>query len=446
MKNKARTHASVIASAAIIVIAVVVGIALGIGNHAPELKTGTYTLENSTVDGRFEYDSSVIPAAVPTPVPAAAATDQYTILTMPDKYYLPQTAANTGFFLSFGVPSSFLSGDADGRVSAMFGCVSGSFCDISDDGSLISYGYSKWRRLDPPSLPIQGLYWAPDTKTKDGDTVIVTFYDAVGNSYSYVFTAQINDDGSYSLVPPSPAAAFYETAGISSLGNASAVGKIINALPPLIDNYTQQYFSIGNDYGTGFAPFTLTLYYERDGSKNGEPLDPAAAKSVAIMLFTKIVNLKEVSFATRETLSGGELDETAYTERLTYNYQNFGRYTDLDNAVSASIYIVNSPYNHQPGSGFISYQYEREAHVTLKTDVSGNQTTVYAVALYKSYAWNGFMITNEYENLAPVALTFVKDADGYYNLTKYLTLTDGGEYSTQPYAADLEAQVDQQSL
>ena len=99
------------------------------------------------------------------------------------------------------------------------------------------------------------------------------------------------------------------------VGNNSAVGSIINILPPLGEQFTQKFFSIGDDYGTGKAPNTLTLYYEQNGETDD---DFTITSQIPLILFAMIDNLEEVNFATRNSPSGNELDNSAYGIRYTY--------------------------------------------------------------------------------------------------------------------------------
>ncbi|GHU94027.1 hypothetical protein FACS1894208_04420 [Clostridia bacterium] len=93
------------------------------------------------------------------------------------------------------------------------------------------------------------------------------------------------------------------------------MGNIVDALPPIGDRHEQKFFSIGDDYGTGNAPYTLTVYYEQDGRIQN---DYAITPRNAVLLFALIDNLREVSYAIRTTPSGGTLDKGEYLERVTY--------------------------------------------------------------------------------------------------------------------------------
>jgi beta-lactamase regulating signal transducer with metallopeptidase domain len=107
------------------------------------------------------------------------------------------------------------------------------------------------------------------------------------------------------------------------VGNNSAVGKIVDALPPLGYLHKQKFFSIGDDYGTGLAPNTLTVYYEQDGKINDEY---AVGPRNAVLLFALIDNLEEVSYSIRTSPSGETLDKSAYLDRVTYNRADLGEY------------------------------------------------------------------------------------------------------------------------
>jgi beta-lactamase regulating signal transducer with metallopeptidase domain len=109
---------------------------------------------------------------------------------------------------------------------------------------------------------------------------------------------------------------------IPYVGDNSAVGNIVGALPPLGLRHTQKFFSIGDDYGTSKAPYTLTVYYEQDGQIQD---DYAITPRNATLLFALIDNLEEVSYAIRTSPSGDTLDKSAYT-RATYTRAELDKY------------------------------------------------------------------------------------------------------------------------
>jgi len=118
------------------------------------------------------------------------------------------------------------------------------------------------------------------------------------------------------------------------VGNNSAVGKILDALPPLDAAHTQRFYSISDDYGTGRAPYTLTVYYEQLSNVSTINIDEVRnfsnAPKNAALLFALIGNLEEVNFAFRDTPSGNELDQAAYTSRTAYSKDDISQYL-LDN-------------------------------------------------------------------------------------------------------------------
>jgi len=106
------------------------------------------------------------------------------------------------------------------------------------------------------------------------------------------------------------------------VGAAGAVGKIVASLLPLDADHVQRFFSIGDDYGTDNAPYTLTVYYEYHGNEKNEARDITSAPINAAILFSLIDNLQEVSFAFRPSPSDGVLDQAAYASRISFDKDN----------------------------------------------------------------------------------------------------------------------------
>jgi hypothetical protein len=102
------------------------------------------------------------------------------------------------------------------------------------------------------------------------------------------------------------------------VGNNSAVGAILDVLPTPGGEYKQSFFAIGEDYGTGYAPNTLTVYYEPSSELCNDLVNSSATDENAKLLFNLIDNLEEVSFAARTTPSEDGLDQSAYTSRISY--------------------------------------------------------------------------------------------------------------------------------
>lgn len=106
------------------------------------------------------------------------------------------------------------------------------------------------------------------------------------------------------------------------VGDNNAVGEIISVLPRIDRNYSQRFFSIGDDYGTGYTPNTLTLYYEMKYPTDEDTRDIDRLKKNSVLLFTTIENLEEISYAFRQTPSGDELVIEEYSTRITHHKED----------------------------------------------------------------------------------------------------------------------------
>jgi len=115
---------------------------------------------------------------------------------------------------------------------------------------------------------------------------------------------------------------------IPYVGDNSAVGEIIYHLPGIDSGHTQRFFSIGDDYGTGHAPHTLTVYYEPNDTDTNEIRNITVTPKNAALLFALIDNLEEVNYAFRPTPGNGELDKAAYSSRVTYSKDDVTGYLE----------------------------------------------------------------------------------------------------------------------
>ncbi|MDR1549135.1 MAG: DUF4825 domain-containing protein [Hungatella sp.] len=159
------------------------------------------------------------------------------------------------------------------------------------------------------------------------DKVIVYYNGEIAESYP----AQINTVYAIVLTSPDMNVNLDDLKALFAMrtpyvGDNSAVGKIVYALPRLDSKYTQQFFSIGDDYGTGRAPHTLTIYYEPNDAETTDIKNITVTPKNAALLFVLIDNLEEVNIAFRETPSVGELDKAEYTSRATYSRENITEY------------------------------------------------------------------------------------------------------------------------
>jgi beta-lactamase regulating signal transducer with metallopeptidase domain len=180
------------------------------------------------------------------------------------------------------------------------------------------------------------------------------------------------------------------------VGDNSAVGKIIGFLPPLDAELTQRFFSIGDDYGTGHAPYTLTLYYEQDGTERNITVMPKNAA----LLFALIDNLEEVNFAFRNTPSDGDLDKAAYTSRIAVNKEQIGDFIgslsltweDFRNdfeAAAAAVFTQSAQAETPPPQTMFALDVNNGGKMTLYADaitrmrvlhITGGQSTGYGIA------------------------------------------------------------------
>lgn len=167
------------------------------------------------------------------------------------------------------------------------------------------------------------------TQFNVGDRVIVYYNGEIAESYP----AQINTVYAIVLSSPDMSINMDDIFALSAMrtpyvGNNSAVGKIIGELPRIDREYTQQFFSIGDDYGTGRAPNTLTIYYEPNDAETSAIWNITVTPKNSALLFVLIDNLEEVNIAFRETPGDGVLDKEKYTSRATYSKENISEYLE----------------------------------------------------------------------------------------------------------------------
>lgn len=148
------------------------------------------------------------------------------------------------------------------------------------------------------------------------------------------YTADPGTDGIRSLYPLATIAN-YRTPYV---GNNSLVSQISGRLPVPHRNFMQRFMALQ----TSAQPYGLTLYYEAahpassgPAGNHGIPLDDPAARfgiimrSNALVLFSMIDNLGQVTFAFRPDMSGNVLDQEAYPVSYTFHRTDFARYGSL---------------------------------------------------------------------------------------------------------------------
>ncbi|MCQ1530405.1 M56 family metallopeptidase [Lutispora saccharofermentans] len=119
------------------------------------------------------------------------------------------------------------------------------------------------------------------------------------------------------------------------VGDASKVYAIISLLPVPDDYFKQQYMSMK----TSGRPYGLTIYYEAASDAEYEGEWPIVAPDTviemnsrfnALVAFSMIGNLEEVSFAFRNSPSHGSLDESKYNTVFTFPRDAFEeKYGDI---------------------------------------------------------------------------------------------------------------------
>ncbi|HOR86354.1 MAG TPA: M56 family metallopeptidase [Bacillota bacterium] len=118
------------------------------------------------------------------------------------------------------------------------------------------------------------------------------------------------------------------------VGNNSAVSAVVNLFPRADASLNQRFISIGDDYGSGLAPNTLTLYYEPADGYNVEDMisvPNGGFAQNALLLFALIDNLEEVSFAARDSVAADDqLHKDEYFYRWTVTREDMGVYVDND--------------------------------------------------------------------------------------------------------------------
>lgn len=207
----------------------------------------------------------------------------------------------------------------------------GTVTEVNDNTILVivDEGEEVHRNSDLISVSLNVKLKDSITHFNVGDRVIVYYNGEIAESYP----AQINTVYAIVLTSPDMRMIMDDIYALSAMrtpyvGNNSAVGKIIGELPSIDREYTQQFFSIGDDYGTGRAPYTLTIYYEPNDSETSALKNITVTPKNSVLLFVLIDNLEEVNIAFRETPSDGGLDKEEYTSRATYSKEDISEYLE----------------------------------------------------------------------------------------------------------------------
>lgn len=121
----------------------------------------------------------------------------------------------------------------------------------------------------------------------------------------------------------------------SYLGDNSKVSNMANLLPVPDEYFKQQYISME----TSERPYCLTIYYEPASGETYEGEWPIVtpdsiiethSRINALVAFSMVDNLDEVTFAYRVSPSGGELESSKYDTTFTFQRASFEEsYGDL---------------------------------------------------------------------------------------------------------------------
>lgn len=238
----------------------------------------------------------------------------------------------------------------------------GTVTEVHDNSILVSVNEGEDARRSSDLISVSLNVKLKDSMTHFtfGDRVIVYYNGEIAESYP----AQVNTVYDIVLTSPDMRINVDDLYALSSMrtpyvGDNSAVGKIINFLPRIDREYVQRFFSISDDYGTGNAPYTLTVYYEPNDVETSDIKNITVTQKNSVLLFSLIDNLEEVNYAFRSTPSDGELDNVAYTSRVTYSKKDISEYLETIglewedfrnnwNGAVEKIYPVSSVSSYEP--------------------------------------------------------------------------------------------------
>jgi beta-lactamase regulating signal transducer with metallopeptidase domain len=172
---------------------------------------------------------------------------------------------------------------------------------------------------------------------KENGIAVSFVYSANDDRLVWVISEYISDPGPNGIrsLYPLDSITTYRTPYV---GNNSRVSQISGRLPVPHRNFMQRFMALQ----TTVQPYGLTLYYEAahpassgPAGNHGIPLDDPASRfgkimrSNALVLFSMIDNLGQVTFAFRPDMSGNVLDQEAYPVSYTFHRADFARYGDL---------------------------------------------------------------------------------------------------------------------
>ncbi|NMB96783.1 MAG: DUF4825 domain-containing protein [Clostridiaceae bacterium] len=203
---------------------------------------------------------------------------------------------------------------------------------------------------------------------------------------------------------------YYDLAEISKyktpyVGDHAKIGSIASLLPVPDKNFKQQYISLE----TSQRPYGLTIYYEAASdieykdewpltSTNGEIV--STLKMNALVAFSMIDNVDNITFAFRNSQSDGKLDRSKYESTFTFDRAEFEeQYGDL------SILAENLELLQEILDGKKSAIKGLELYVWRNPDLTGNNNIYYTLLTgtdrnkTKSEVYNFNIATSELEDI-----------------------------------------------
>lgn len=165
----------------------------------------------------------------------------------------------------------------------------------------------------------------------------------------------------------------------SYVGDNSKVSAIVNLLPAFDSHFKQQFISIM----TVEEPYSLTVYYETaaNGDYEGEwpnTTDSAEKHSQknALVMFSMIDNLDEVTFAFRNSQSNGKLDTSKYDRSFTFQRSSIEEEYGNISALAKDLNLLQDKLEDK-----ISAFKGLELYVWKKPELTGNDNLYYTLLM-----------------------------------------------------------------
>lgn len=236
----------------------------------------------------------------------------------------------------------------DGRITAIHG-------NVYESGFMLPYfkmeeteiGFS---RVVTQMSEVRNILGSSDGQWYDRTQQLKSArYVDSQNGIAVTFVYSDTDDrlvwvlSDYTSDPPDVVRSIYPLSSIAALktqyvGEASKVSQMAGRLPVPHYNFMQRFIALQ----TSEQPYGLTMYYEpasnamaAPAGNYGIPLNDSSARfgkimrANALVLFSMIDNLDQVTFAFRPSASGNELDQAAYPVSYSFLRSDFAAYGNL---------------------------------------------------------------------------------------------------------------------